>query len=137
MVVSAIRPPLLKIFREYRSMSPSSYGSGTTSAASLLCSADRLGTTASGVLVEQCGEFLRHEDPVALDYELTDLLPVRVVPSWAKCVPECLWMRSSASGRSDMGSAAVMVQVPVRRVAIVRLWTTGGASALRSVAGAS
>jgi hypothetical protein len=56
-----------------------SYGSGTTSAASLLCSADRLGTTASGVLVEQCGEFLRREDPVALDYELTDLLPVRVV----------------------------------------------------------
>jgi hypothetical protein len=78
-VVSAIRPPLLKIFREYRSMSPSSYGSGTTSAASLLCSADRLGTTASGVLVEQCGEFLRREDPVALDYELTDLLPVHVV----------------------------------------------------------
>ena len=25
-----------------------------------------------------------------------------------------------------MGAAAVMVQVPVRRVAIVRLWTTGG-----------
>ena len=31
-------------------------------------------------------------------------------------------------------SAAVMVQVPVRRAAIVRLWTTAGASALRSVA---
>ncbi|HJZ00968.1 MAG TPA: transposase [Streptosporangiaceae bacterium] len=35
-------------------------------------------------------------------------------------------------GRSGMGPAAVMVHVPVRRVAIVRLWTTGGASALRS-----
>jgi MFS family permease len=35
-------------------------------------------------------------------------------------------------GRSGRGSAAVMVQVPVRRVAIVRLWTTGGVSALRS-----
>jgi transposase len=49
-----------------------------------------------------------------------------------QCVPECLWMRSSASGRSGRGSAAMMVQVPVRRVAIVRLWTTGGVSALRS-----
>ena len=31
------------------------------------------------VLVEQCGELLRREDPVALGHELTDLLPVRVV----------------------------------------------------------
>jgi MFS family permease len=30
-------------------------------------------------LVEQFGELLRREDPVALDYELTDLRPVRVV----------------------------------------------------------
>jgi hypothetical protein len=37
------------------------------------------GSTASGVLVEQCGELLRREDSVALDHELTDLLPVRVV----------------------------------------------------------
>ena len=33
---------------------------------------------------------------------------------------------------TGIGPAAVMVQVPARRVAIVRLWTTGGASALRS-----
>jgi hypothetical protein len=31
------------------------------------------------VLVEECGELLRREDPVALGHELTDLLPVRVV----------------------------------------------------------
>jgi hypothetical protein len=31
------------------------------------------------VLVEQCGELLRREDPVALGHELTNLLPVRVV----------------------------------------------------------
>src|ERR1700722_7948336 len=29
--------------------------------------------------VEPCGELLRREDPVALDHELTDLRPVRVV----------------------------------------------------------
>src|SRR5580658_2608252 len=38
-----------------------------------------VGSTASAVLVEQRGELLRREDPVALDHELTDLLPVRVV----------------------------------------------------------
>jgi len=31
------------------------------------------------VLVEQCDELLRREDPVALGHELADLLPVRVV----------------------------------------------------------
>jgi len=31
------------------------------------------------VLVEQCDELLRREDPVALGHELTDLLPVRLV----------------------------------------------------------
>ena len=31
------------------------------------------------LLVEQCGELLRRQDPVALCHELTDLLPVRVV----------------------------------------------------------
>ncbi len=31
------------------------------------------------MLVEECGELLRREDPVALGYELSDLLPVRAV----------------------------------------------------------
>ena len=31
------------------------------------------------LLVEQCGELLRREDPVAVGHELTDLLPVGVV----------------------------------------------------------
>ena len=30
-------------------------------------------------IVEQCGELLQREDPVALGHELTDLLPVHVV----------------------------------------------------------
>ena len=47
-----------------------------------------------------------------------------------QCVPRCLWMRSSASRRwPGRGSAAVMMRVPVRRVASVRLWATTGAFA--------
>ena len=62
--------------------------------------------------------------------------PARVRPRVRaiQCVPECRWMRSSASGRwPGRGSAAVMARVPVRRVAMVRLWATTGASALRSL----
>src|ERR1017187_6551563 len=46
-----------------------------------LCAAGMPAVTAGldgqRVLVEQCGELLRREDPVALGHELTDLLPVR------------------------------------------------------------
>ena len=60
--------------------------------------------------------------------------PHLVADSPGQCVPECRLMRSSASGRwSGRGSAAVMVRVPVRKVAIVRPWATTGASALRGV----
>jgi hypothetical protein len=39
----------------------------------------RCGLDGPRVLVEQRGELVRREDPVALGHELTDLLPVRVV----------------------------------------------------------
>jgi len=51
-------------------------------------------------------------------------------------LPSARWKDSPRHCWVGRGSAAVMVRVPVRRVAIVRLWTTGGASALRSVSGA-
>src|SRR5262249_49538311 len=68
--------------------------------------------------------------------------PVRrtvACPSWANLVvPEYLWMRSSASGRwSGRGSVAVMVRGAGRGGAVVDFWATAGASALRSVGGAS
>ncbi len=60
--------------------------------------------------------------------------PLLVADSPGQCVPECRWMRSSASERwPGRGSAAVMARVPVRRVAIVCLWATTGASVLRSL----
>src|ERR1700728_2764651 len=40
---------------------------------------DQLAARSQRVLVEQSGELLRREDPVALGHEFTDLLPVRVV----------------------------------------------------------
>ena len=52
------------------------------------------------MLVEQCSELLRREDPVALGHELTDLLPVRVL---GEQHPEAITAGSRGEERATNG----------------------------------